>query len=128
VAGWLQLPIAKCSLGACRWFSLGPFGSIQPAEFLKFGILIFSAAFLGSRALKGQINSFEKTIIPYSAVIGAAALLIVVIQNDLGTGLSLAAIAGTMLLIAGVNARTGAILAAAGLALLALFIFTAPHR
>src|SRR5690606_36296326 len=31
VAGWTGLPIAKCSLGACRWFSLGPFGGIQPA-------------------------------------------------------------------------------------------------
>src|ERR1700757_2367566 len=29
--------IAQCSLGACRWFSLGPLGSVQPAEVLKFG-------------------------------------------------------------------------------------------
>src|SRR5690606_26273091 len=27
IAGWLELPIAKCSLGACRWFNLGPLGS-----------------------------------------------------------------------------------------------------
>lgn len=45
VAGWTGLPIAKCSLGACRWFNLGPLGSLQPAEFLKFGVLAFGPGF-----------------------------------------------------------------------------------
>src|SRR5690606_19399027 len=126
ISGWLELPIAKCSLGACRWFSLGPFGSIQPAELLKFGILVFSAAFLGSRASKGLINDVQKTLIPYCAIVGVAAMIIVVVQNDLGTGLSLASIAGTMLLIAGLNIRNGALLIAIGLALVAVFILIAP--
>jgi cell division protein FtsW len=128
VAGWLELSIAKCSLGACRWFNLGPLGSMQPAELLKFGILVFSAAFLGNRASKGLINNLEKTIIPFAAVMGAAAFLIIIIQNDLGTGLSLAAIAGTMLMIAGLNARTGGLLLGAGIILVSIFIIIAPHR
>lgn len=128
VAGWLQLPIAKCSLGACRWFNLGPLGSMQPAEFLKFGILLFGAAFLGTRASKGLINNIEKTIMPFSAILGIAALLIVVVQNDLGTGLSLAAMAGTILLVAGINFRTGALLLGAALVLITIFIVIAPHR
>lgn len=128
VAGWLNLPIAKCSLGACRWFNLGPFGSMQPAELLKFGFLIFSAAFLGSRASKGEINSLEKTIIPFCGLLGIAALMIVVVQNDLGTGLSLAAIAATMLMVAGINIRTGGLLLGAAVLLIAAFIVIAPHR
>lgn len=128
VAGWLELSIAKCSLGACRWFNLGPLGSIQPAELLKFGILVSSAAFLGSRVSKGLINSFEKTIMPFAIIMGAAAFLVVIVQNDLGTGLSIAAIAGAMLMIAGLSARTGALLFIAGIALVSIFIVVAPHR
>ena len=128
VAGWLELSIAKCTLGACRWFNLGPLGSLQPAELLKFGILVFLAAFLGSRMSKGVINSFEKTIIPFLAVMGVAAFFVVIIQNDLGTGLSLAAIAGAMLMIAGLDMKTGGILLAIGVLLIVLSILIAPHR
>lgn len=128
VAGWTGLPIAKCSLGACRWFNLGPFGSIQPAELLKFSLLIFGAVFLSIRASKGLINDLEKTIIPFGLVMGAAALLIIGIQNDMGTGLSLAAIAGAMLLVAGLNVRIGLLLLGAATVLGVLFIMTAPHR
>lgn len=128
VAGLLKLPIAQCSLGACRWFNIPSLGSIQPAEFMKFGVLVFGAAFLGSRASKGLINNFEKTIVPFGIIMGVAALFIVGLQKDMGTGLSLAAIAATMFVIAGLNARTGIILFAAALAFAVLFIIVAPHR
>lgn len=128
VASFLDLSIAKCSLGACRWFNLGPFGSLQPAEFLKFGLLVFLAAFLGSRVAKNEVNNFEKTIVPFLAVMGAAAFFVVILQNDLGTGLSIAAIAGAMLMVAGLDLRTGGILLGAGVLLIALSILVAPHR
>ena len=128
VSGWLELPIAKCSLGACRWFNLGPLGSMQPAELLKFGFLVFGAAFLGSRAKKGEINNIEKTIVPFCGILGLAAFLIVIVQNDLGTGLSLTAIAGTMLMVAGLNVRNGGLLLGAALMLVTVFILIAPHR
>lgn len=120
--------ITQCTLGACRWFKIPGFGTFQPAELLKFGVLVFGAAFLGSRLSKDSINSFDKTIIPFSAVIGLAGLFVVVIQNDMGTGLSLAAIAGAMLMVAGLNLRTGALLGAIVVVLIGLFIAIAPHR
>lgn len=127
-AGMIKLPIAQCSLGACRWFNIPGLGSIQPAEFMKFGVLVFGAAFLGSRAAKGEVNNLEKTIVPFAVIMGIAALFIVGLQKDMGTGLSLAAIAATMLAIAGLNARTGAMLVAAALAFAVVFIVIAPHR
>ena len=33
--------LAKCELGACRWINIGSFGSLQPAEFLKLGLLMY---------------------------------------------------------------------------------------
>ena len=37
--------LALCTNGACRWINLG-FVSLQPAEILKFALLIFLAGFL----------------------------------------------------------------------------------
>lgn len=120
--------IAQCSLGACRWFSLGPLGSLQPAEFLKFGILLFVAGFLGMRANQGLINDRDKTLIPLGIVLGLAMLFVIVLQKDMGTGIALVSIVVSMLLIAGVSKRTGAMLL--GLLVLAgvLLIVIAPHR
>lgn len=128
IAGWMGLPIAKCSLGACRWFNLGPLGSLQPAELLKLGILVFGAGFLGTRARQGLINSADKTIIPFGTVLLVAGLLVVGIQKDMGTGLSMFAIAAAMLLIAGVGVRTGGLMIGGLLAFALVFILIAPYR
>lgn len=120
--------IAQCSLGACRWFSLGPLGSIQPAELLKFGLLLFAAGFLGARAGQGLINDRKQTLVPLGIVIGIALILIIGIQKDMGTGLTLVAILAAMLLVAGLRLRIwlllGGLMAAVGV----LFILIAPHR
>ena len=34
--------LAKCELGECRWFQLGPI-SFQPAEFIKLAMVIYSS-------------------------------------------------------------------------------------
>ena len=46
IMGWLSIPPAYCTLGACRWFKLGSLGTFQPAELLNFGIVLFTAGFL----------------------------------------------------------------------------------
>ena len=40
--------LAKCELGECRWFQLGPI-SFQPAEFIKLAIVIYLADFLARK-------------------------------------------------------------------------------
>jgi cell division protein FtsW len=124
----LQLGIAQCSLGACRWFDLGPLGSLQPAELLKFGMLVFIAGFLGLRMQQGLISNLYKTIIPLGALVMLASLFIIGIQKDMGTGITLLAIVGSMLMVAGLNTRTAALLGVAGVALLGLMVVVAPHR
>ncbi len=120
--------IAQCSLGACRWFSLGPLGSLQPAEFLKFGLLIFAAGFLGARAQQGLINDRDRTLIPLGIIVGIALVFIIGLQKDMGTGITLLAILSTMLLVAGLRLRVFAIIGAAMVAVGVLFILIAPHR
>lgn len=120
--------IAQCSLGACRWFDLGPLGGFQPSELLKFGILIYVARFLADKIKHGQLNSWEETLVPLMIVVGVALLLVVVIQKDLGTGIAIISIVASMLAMAGLNARLGAILIAGVLALGVMAIVSAPHR
>ncbi len=126
IAGWTGA-IAGTN-GAVRWFNLGPFGSIQPAEILKFGVLLYFAVFLGIRAKQGKINDLWQTLVPVMAVVGAAIIFVIGIQKDLGTGISLTAIVVTMLVVAGINKKV--IIAMLGLLLLAgsIMIFTSPHR
>lgn len=120
--------IAQCSLGACRWFSLGPLGSLQPAELLKFGLLVFAAGFLGARAQQGLVSDRDQTLIPLGILTGVALIFIIGIQKDMGTGITLLAILSTMLLVAGLKLRVFAVIGAAMVAVGVLFILIAPHR
>lgn len=128
IAQIAHLGIAECTLGACRWFNLGPLGSLQPAEFLKFGLLVYIAGFLGIRMQQGKVNSWKETLMPIGIVTGIALLFVVVIQKDLGTGMSLAAIVAAMLFMAGVNKKVGLTLLIAGAVIGVIFIVMAPHR
>jgi len=126
IGGWTG--IIEGTNGAVRWIELGPIGSVQPAEVLKFGVLLYLAAFLAVRSREGKINDLRETLIPVAVVAGAALLFVIVIQKDLGTGMSLTAIVAMMLFMAGINRRVIAslvgLLVVAGLVL----IFTSPHR
>lgn len=128
VAGLANLGIAKESLGATRWFNLGAFGTLQPAEMLKFALLVFLAGFLGAKAKLGKINDVSETLIPLAILTAISMLFVIVIQKDLGTGISLVSIIITMLIVGGLNKKKAGIILV-GLAIVGcLFIVSAPHR
>ena len=120
--------VVEETLGAARWISLGPIGSIQPAEILKFGLLLYLSVFLGVRMKEGAINDVHRTLIPLGIVVGAALFMVVVVQRDLGTGIALSAIAASMLVMAGLNKKFLMILGVGMTVLGLILIFTSPHR
>ncbi len=120
--------IVQCSLGACRWFSLGPIGTLQPAEFLKFGLLVFCAGFLGARMRQGLTNDINQTLLPLGIITGVALLFIIGIQKDMGTGITLSAMLAAMFIMSGIRARIGLLLAGLMIAVGIIFILIAPHR
>ncbi len=120
--------IAQCSLGACRWFTLGPLGSLQPAEFVKFGLLLFAAGFLGARAKQGLINDIHQTLIPLGVIVGVAFIFIIGIQKDMGTGIALAIILAAILFMAGLKLRLWLMIGGIMFVIGVLFILIAPHR
>lgn len=127
-AGLAHLGIAQCSLGACRWFDLGPLGSLQPAELLKFGLLVFTAGFLGMRVKQGLINDLHKTLIPLGALVLLAVVFIIGVQKDMGTGIAMLSILAAMMMVGGVDKKVGITLLGGMLVLGVFLIIIAPHR
>lgn len=113
--------------GATRWFNLGP-GTFQPAELLKFGLLIFTAGFLGRRLTQGKVNNLSETLIPLSVLIGVAIIFVIGFQKDMGTGITMLGMMGAMLFVAGLNKRMMGLTLLALMAVGTIFIVFSPHR
>ena len=119
--------LAKCELGECRWFQLGPI-SFQPAEFIKLAIVIYLADFLARKKEEGSIGKWREFWLPLIIVCGASLTLVVIAQGDLGTGVALISIIFSMLLVAGVPARQYLIMVALVLAVAVGAVATSSHR
>ena len=112
---------------AFRWIQIGGF-SFQPAELMKFTIVIVMALFLADRILNNEHLDIKKTLYPVSLWILALGFIVVVLERDLGSMVVMLAIIFTMLLIANVPVNklmigVVAISVAAGLA-----IASTPYR
>ncbi|TAH31813.1 cell division protein FtsW [Candidatus Saccharibacteria bacterium] len=113
--------------GAVRWFNLG-IASFQPAELLKFGVMLFGAVFLGRKIQQNKLNNVPESIVPYAMILGLASLLIIVFQKDMGTGITMLGTAATMLFLGGLNKRLIFTTIILGIGASLLLIVTSPHR
>ncbi len=90
--------------GSRRWLNMGGF-NIQPAEFMKLGVLLLIARILSKAPPReGHLYSFRDIILPL-LVIGLPMVLIMK-QPDLGTALSLGIIGVGQVLFVGVRPKT----------------------
>lgn len=99
--------IGKTVNGAAGWFHLGPI-SIQPAEFMKFYLIIFMAHSVANRQEDleegyGWWSTFAEPI-----VISAAIVFLILLQPDLGGAAINAMIVWIILLASGFNYRRAA--------------------
>ncbi len=120
--------LAKCELGACRWFNLGSLLSFQPAEVLKLGLILYLAGLMAERKKEGKLESWSDFWLPFMIVCGLSLLFVVVIQRDLGTGVTLMAIILGMLFMSGVRLRYFMMVLGIILVCGVLAIVTSPHR
>lgn len=119
--------LAKCELGECRWYNLGPI-SFQPAEFLKLALVVYLADYLARKKQEGTIGDWKEFWLPMLIVWGASLFLVVIAQGDLGTGVALISIMFGMLLVAGVPAKQYLIMVALVLAIAVGSVVTSSHR
>ena len=120
--------IATETLGAYRWFNLGPLGSFQPAEVLKFALLLYMAGFLGKRYAEGKIHDKRETLYPMLAIAGVALFVVIVLQKDMGTGMAMASMITAMFIVSKLKWKTLLSIAAVCAVLAVLAVVTAPHR
>jgi cell division protein FtsW len=109
--------------GAHRWFILGP-ASFQPSELAKLALCVFTAFHLSRRPAP---RTFGELLRPLGVLTGIFCVLIV-LEPDLGTTISLCVMMLALLLVAGVPVRLliGATLLAGAVGTLAIWV--EPYR
>jgi rod shape determining protein RodA len=108
--------------GSQRWLGFGPL-RLQPSELMKPILVIVFARFLSKRAASGTPLGFIELIIP--ALLLGAPVALILRQPDLGTGMLLVLISGTLLLMASLRSHVMIVssLGAAGVAAGAWFFY-----
>ncbi len=116
--------IGRVAGGSRRWLALGPVG-IQPSEVAKIGIVIYTAQFL---AVKNErIPSFFKGVLPPLSIFGIIFFLILM-EPDLGTGITIAGTFFIMLFAAGIKISHLLMLMATSMPLFIYFILSEDYR
>jgi cell division protein FtsW len=107
-----------------RWFRLGPL-SLQPAELVKFPLLLFLAHHLARK--QDQMDTLWPGLLPPLVISGQIALL-VVIEPDLGTAVMIMAITVALLFYAGMPYKYFALFAAAAVPLFYFLVMNVDYR
>ena len=87
--------------GTRRWFAVGGLG-IQPSEFAKMAAVLFTALLLDRRM--HRVNEIGYSLLPIAIVTGVLGGLIL-LEPDFGTAVSLIAVTGLMIFVAGLSYR-----------------------
>ena len=86
--------------GARRWHGFKGFG-IQPSEFAKIGVTFALAHFLSDP--EREVRSFKTLVI--AGLMSGSAMVLIMLEPDLGSALVLAPMTAAMLFVAGVQLR-----------------------
>jgi len=86
--------------GAYRWIQFGGF-SFQPAEMVKFALIIGVAGFLTDRFRRGELGDSYKTLRPLMIILGLVAVTIAGLESDLGSTAVMMAIVAAMMFVIG---------------------------
>lgn len=110
--------------GAQRWIGIGSL-QIQPAEPVKFALIVFVAAIVARERIRG--SDFRQVLRPVMSVTLIVALLLL-LQPNLGTTILICCVVGTMLVLAGIPMRVIGVLAGLGVAATTFFALSADYR
>jgi len=109
--------------GATRWIDLR-FTTIQPAELLKFGYIIYVATWLSGT--HRHVDSWRYGILPFVAMTGVTGAVLLA-QPDTDTFLITAAAGAAMFVVAGARIRDIVILGLSALLVIIIIAFSRPY-
>ena len=123
--GLVLIPgIGKVRNGSRSWFGVGSFG-IQPSEFTKLALIIFTAKYLSKN--EKIIKSFKKGVLPI-LVITLLIFGLIMLQPDFGTGFIIVVSIIAMLFIGGANFKFFIPIGIIGIVGIVVLILIAPYR
>lgn len=110
--------------GSRSWFGIGSFG-IQPSEFMKLSLIIFTAKYLCIK--EKDLKDIKKGVLP---ILGIILLVfgLIMLQPDFGTGVILVMSIIGMLFIGGVDFTFFFKLGVVGIISIIILILSAPYR
>jgi cell division protein FtsW len=111
--------------GSRRWIELGSFGSLQPSEFAKFGVIVFMAMVMEKK--EKLLTDFWHFLVPVAVSLGLVGVLMLK-QPDLGTTLVIFGAAITVLAVSAAPMRYVITTTAVAGALGALLALAKPYR
>jgi cell division protein FtsW len=109
--------------GATRWISVGGL-SVQPAEFLKLGFVIYFAAWLSG--IRDKLHSFSYSVVPF-VVLAIVVAIPLLLQPDTGTLVVIYSAGFAMFVAAGARIRDIFVLFGAGLLASATLVLMRPY-
>ena len=110
--------------GSRSWFGIGSLG-IQPSEFMKLGIIIFTSKYLSKN--QKEVRNIVKGVFPI-LFITLFAFFLIMLQPDLGTGAIILVSVVGLLFISGVDMSFFVKIGVLGLIGLTSLIIAAPYR
>lgn len=110
--------------GSRSWFGLGGFG-IQPSEFTKLGLIIFTAKYLSNN--RGELKDIKKGVFPILSVL-ILVFGLIMLEPDFGTGVVIVMTIIVLLFVSGVKMNFFIKLGILGVIGVALLILIAPYR
>lgn len=110
--------------GSRSWFGIGSFG-IQPSEFAKLGLIIFTSKYLSNNP--NSMKNFKKGVLPI-LLITLSIFAIIMLQPDFGTGTILVMTIIGLLFIAGIDIKIFLKFGAVGFVGVVGLIIIAPYR
>jgi cell division protein FtsW len=109
--------------GARRWIGFGP-ATFQPSELVKLALVVWCAAYLSRRPAPRTLRDLAR---PSGLLVGLFSLLVLV-EPDLGTVITLVVMVGAILLVSGTPLPTLASAYVLVIGLGALAAWTSPYR
>ena len=110
--------------GSRSWFGIGSF-SIQPSEFSKIALIIFTAKYL--KKSQKLLSNYKKGILPIICIL-LLMFGLIMLEPDFGTGMIIILTIISILFIAGVNMKFFIILFLIGIFGIIGLIIIAPYR
>ena len=114
--------IGQVRNGSRSWFGIGGFG-IQPSEFMKLGLVIFTSKYLSNN----DIKSIKKGVLPI-LLVGLLSFLLILLEPDLGSGVIMLVGLIGLLYVSGVNMSFFIKIFILGMIGLIGLIIAAPYR